>query len=794
MTRLVGARTRHQTGLTGGLFEDSDPDLVARSDGDSALSLAKNFIHGEGGRLQVRGGSTVQLSFEENAISSVLGLWPFSPTGAILIAHSETNQKHYAYALTDTAEFALPVNAPTETGSVVELGWATAAPHRPVAVELFERMYVTDALESNRESLVVLAIVAGELTATIPDDYDLDGNSTPGEIKPYGAAVYNGHLFIWGTDSEGAVTAPHMLRHSFLGIEPGQANGFDKDAYAIIGAQGQWLRAGEPGNSILLMAKDNELYRISGSGAAVAGWQFSIQPVANTRGFGCSNPNALTHVNGWWYGVGQAGPFRTDGQSIQDLGAPRWPSWLKVDHLEVAQVAFDPDRSAVLFGFHLVGEPDLPIAPYVLWQFDTAREVWGPDLRYKSGRAFAMVRAIPRSSGSGPSTVPTLLAQSTAYGNMAFETVSGIFAAGDPTASTEVWVRGETGASTLSTTLAPGVQRFTIPRPAASKCFVRVRHSKEGVYTDFSEEIAMYTRLLAPDLTIGPRALLGTMQADLYHYSDGADLVFESWDGTPSNSYPARATGALSIYGLSNEACIVPAPSDCAQDWLAYCQRVEWPIGFQVSDITHCFSWGLFCNPSSGVLSPPRPTQVLERGFMATDRVTIRFRGMYYPLAYRVQYRLLGSSPWLDWTDVYAGPDFPSFDVTITGLAASARYEVRLLNPQVASASAAITCYTLLEPPTMTVASNGSPGTPTLDFTVSAPYDDAEVQLYDERETTAEVLTDIDTTPSVVTRSYGVCGQPGTWYARVRNTLWPEPFQFSEAVSDTVDDPCTVGT
>lgn len=802
MTKLA-TRPIHRAGLTGGVLEGQEPDLTDRQDGVQTLASGVNLDHQTGGRLGIPGGSKVQRTLALHAIDTVLGVWPFSPCGMIVMAHDSTGHKTYAYALTDDGEFALPVGTETETGSIVDVVWDTTGPHRPDAVELFERLYIVDATISNREALIVLEITGGALVASKPAGYDFNQDSTPGVLKPYCCEAYNGHLFIFGTDSEAVTTAPAYGRHSFLGIEPGQATGFDKDAYNIFGATGQWVRAAKAGNSVLLVAKDNELYRVSGSGRGVPGWQFAVQPVDNSLGFGCSNPYALCHVNGYWYGLGTAGPWRSDGQTVQSLLPPRTQSWAQVDQLEVAQVVVDPDRRCVLFGFHLATEPTLPDYPFVYWRWHVDDEVWAPNRRFKSTRAFPMIRAIPQTAGAGPSTIPSGLTQSRSYGNMAYRSIDGYFAPGDLTAMTEVWMRSGTNPSVLTRTLDAGVSRFSISvqeiapfiTVGATAALVKVRQVKAGVYTDFTAETEMFTRLRPPFVTVGPRSLIAAMQADVTNTNPiPVDVVFRAADGVPEYD-SLDETATLTVHGLSGEACISPPAADFAADWEAWVEHTDWPAPFDVSDVRHSYSYAGVCTGSADY--PPRPTQDFysTAEVMAATSISLEFRFCYPVNNFRVEYRLVGAGSYTVWsTETQTGAVYEHRRVTITGLTANSRYEVRLNNVSVGRASLPTTMYTKLGSPTLTANTNGSMGLPSVQLVLTAPYASASVQVYNARETHAELLTGIGTSPSTTTRTWGSDGVADVFYARVYNSLWPEPYRYSDAVSDGITDPATIGT
>jgi hypothetical protein len=446
--RLRG-RTLHVAGWTGPLVEDAEPDLV---DGLGAVDDGLNWMARDGAKRIIRGGSASVLSLAAVSgqnISDVLGLWPWTPTGAFALAHAVTGSKHYGYALTDTPAFALPVGAATEADSRLDLGWNSATPARPHAVELFEKLYIVDATEATtRQGMLSVSLSGGVLAVSTPT-YDLDNSGgSPGALKGFAAEVYNGVLFVSGYDNETAAnsgTAPHLLRHSLLGTDPASASGFHPDAYAIIGAKGQWIRALRAGRTSLLVAKEHELYKVYGQGRALGGWQYQIQQVNQTLGVGCTNPYALDHAFGMWYGIGRSGPWRSDGETVELLRAGRDRSWSKVDKLHLAQVRFYPERRQMVFAVYITGQPTYAVAPFEYWTWDMARDQWDVNQRYK--RSFHMVNPVVQGATSAPSGIPGVPVQDFTYSAnvMGLHNLTTIvwgefsFNAADLTAETEVW-------------------------------------------------------------------------------------------------------------------------------------------------------------------------------------------------------------------------------------------------------------------------------------------------------------------------------------------------------------------
>jgi hypothetical protein len=523
-----------------GIMEGAEPDASHPVGGSpqGVLDQCVNLISNQVGRLVVRGGSRAALTLVDDAgtpanVTSVLGVWNYSQTGALAIAHSTATSKHYAYRL--TPDLAYTTGAVGTSRHSLGTAWATATPGRPVVSELWEKLYVADGTldYAGRRGLVSIDS-AGTVTA---QTYDLDGSGSGlATIKAYTCAAYNGVLFTAGYDTEASGDEPAMLRHSLLGTAPDASGGFDKDAWNIIGARGQAITAMVPGRSILLVAKANELYRLSGYGRALPGWQYTVEQVDNTLGFGCSNPYALCHAEGFWYGVGESGPFRTDGADVQSLVGPRRRSWRQVTNLRTAWVAFHPERRVVKFAFNQtpVDTGRSSTFPFVIWNYDIDRGVWTGDEKYSADLAYAQPiysltasSTVSGSSGNAPTSLPTTLRwiDSTFGGNIESELTVSVdledgtdeieqdeqgestssihlqWVNGDSTAITEVWARTDTSGSTLILSVAAGATDAWVNlRLPATRYWVKVRHRKNGQYSAFTSEINGYTKALTPAL------------------------------------------------------------------------------------------------------------------------------------------------------------------------------------------------------------------------------------------------------------------------------------------------------
>lgn len=324
------------------------------------------------------------------------------------------------------------------------------------------------------------------------------------EITPYCCEPYNNVLFVagYGDESAGNADRPEYLRHSFLGQNPSNslalgdiADGFDKDAWNIVGAVGQRITAMKQGAGVLMVAKANELYRVSGAGRAYPGWQYAVERVQNTSGMGCSNPNCLVFAEGYWYGMGAAGPFRTDGFRVETLVGPRRPDFDAVDTLSASWVSYHPDRRMILFATHPQGST--PALPWDLWLWDVQREKWQTDWTFAQPTAFAHGNNVPSTSVQGPSAPPSNPVTSA-------QTIAGYTASwtnGDVLAQTEVWQEDvTTGTWVLLQTVNPGIATFIVNTDQDHGSYLwRVRHVRNGLRSSYTADTPALT-LIAPPL------------------------------------------------------------------------------------------------------------------------------------------------------------------------------------------------------------------------------------------------------------------------------------------------------
>lgn len=795
--RLRGALTQHVPGWSGGLVEGAEPDL-AKPGGFGSLAEGLNVQTAPLGRLAVRGGSQVLATFAEDDISDVLGVWPFSATGALAIAHDDSAGVHYAYALTADIGFALPVGSATETGSRVSLGtgWETADPGVPIVVELFETLYVVDATATTPRPLVALRVVAGSLTLVEPT-YDLNGGGAD-TAEPFTAAVYNSGLFVAGWGDESDKSQPATLRVSLLGTAPDDAAGFDPDGYAIIGAQGQRITALEPGREVLLVAKNSELYRVSGTGQALPGWYYSVDALENARGYGVAGPHALKHINQYWYGIGLSGPFRTDGNTVEPLGVPWRESWRRVDHLEKAWVTYrpNPDSRKVWFGFYETGFSGYPESPLTIWTWDLDRETWSPPARYP--RAFHLVNCIIPETVEAPDGSPIGLAQRFDYGAYGFTSVEARWTAADASATTEIWTRSGTGAYTLAQTVDAGLQRVVLTVTAAAKTMVKARHVKNGVPGPYADVVTLYPRLPSPLLSLsGPYNMPSDVTATVYNPMSGVTITVEPENGDWTVSEDDLSVGSFTVDGIGSEACTVGFDNAIIEATLT---NTEWPSGRQNSRTDELTTAQVGCTSTPNVYGPV-VTQLIESGGMQSTSITVRYHPhVTAPLGFRVDYKMASASTWTAAaTNIPTAAPAPHTmqTVVISSLLPGTAYHVRCVNVQYegtfAEATGAFdTCYTLLPAPTMVAETVGSGGSPSTELTVTpAIYGTGHnVVVYDAREDYTHTEAFASATPAVLTTA--VATKPNRFYARHYHASWPEGFQYSDVVTDDTVDPETV--
>ena len=484
-----------------GLVEDvDDPELIPAG----TLSDGENLVPERAPRLATRGGSRVMLTLHDDQgspanLTHVLAGAAKAATGAVVIGWSDPTDKHYAYALTSDMAFAGASEALSRTA--FPASWTRSSPARPVIANLFEKLYVADAQTdySIRNPFVSISGAIPPVIAEPTFDF-APGGVGSGPLKPYCLEEYNNVLFIAGYDNEesGMGDDPALVRHSFLAKAPDAADGFDKDAYNTIGAAGDRVTAMRKGRGLLLIAKANELFRVSGFGRAYPGWQYQVEGVLNTHGFGVENPLAFEHAEGYWYGIGKEGPFRTDGFNVDSLVGPRQRTWRGIDKLDTSWVRYHPERRGVLFGVHVTsGAPDATY-PWVILFWDTAREVWQPNWKVVGSnvRFFSAV-TVASTTSAGPGAPPT----GSNTTNITTTAYRANWTNGDATAETEFWEKDVTGAGswTLKAVIAAGTALYDATgRINHNEYQWRVRHRKGGVFSTYDTDQTVKTLIPNP--------------------------------------------------------------------------------------------------------------------------------------------------------------------------------------------------------------------------------------------------------------------------------------------------------
>ena len=562
VTRL-GVRPRSVPGWVQGLVEDAEPGTLA----PGTIEAGKNMVPTPAGRMRTRGGSRIMLTLNDDnteaEIDHVLAIAPFTGIGGIVIGWDLAETDHYAwlvdsdmaFAITDQANSRFPMGAGT---NVTTWDGATygAAPARPNMAEVWEKMFVADATTAiGTRSELVSIDTAGAVLAT-----SFTFSSGGGIPQPYCIEEYNGVLFMagYGTETGGDLDRPEMLRHSFLGKSPDASDGFDIDAWALIGAKGQRITALRKGRGLLLVAKEDEFYRVSGFGRAYAGFQYQIEQVSDTQGLGITNPKALIFAEGFWWGVSSQGPIRTDGFTVDLLVGPRKPSWRGIDSTVEAWVAYHPERRLVLFGLHPAeaesGRSDT--FPWRVWAWDTNRSVWQPDHEY--GADLFHASAITATSAEGPSAAPNTPVTSA-------ESTTGYTASwtnGDATAQTEVWEKDpDTGTWSLQSVVAAGTATLALTGKTNHKSYRwRVRHTKNSIKSAWDVEAGTLAQtLIAAPGQVATQSTGGPLvQIVLTQNADGTDVRVERQIDAGGylewNTYTSQPAGDFTVFDTS-QAC-----------------------------------------------------------------------------------------------------------------------------------------------------------------------------------------------------------------------------------------------
>lgn len=505
MTRILGVTLR-VPGWVKGLIQDMDAENAPLG----SYTSASNLVPLPAGRLGVRGGSRLVRTLKDDQgtpaeWSHFCRLQSFSPVGMVAVGWSDTQNKHYATRLTSDGAFFTGVEATSRTDltAAPSTDWNnTTAPARPMMAELWEKLFLIDATATYADRNTFLSFDSSGVV--LEPHFNFGGGAAA--MRPFCLETYNNVLFVAGYDD--AAAEPALVRHSFLGRSPddvtASAEGFDTNAFNIIGAEGQAVTAMKAGNNILLIAKTNELYRVSGFGRAYPGWQYQVERVTQTQGLGVVNPFALEFAEGYWYGIGAQGPFRTDGFTVEPLRGPRDTAWSLTSNPEAQFVEYHPDRGLILFGvrqatglpagLYLAAGGTTPATyPNVLWTWDVQRGVYGPDWGF--GLSFFHVRAVGSTTVQTPQGAPIATAASSI-------TTTGFtenWTNGDATCQTERYEKVSGGTYSLhGTEAAAATSKVRTGLLSHTTYLYKMTHIKSGIRSTDSNEITVQTLLATP--------------------------------------------------------------------------------------------------------------------------------------------------------------------------------------------------------------------------------------------------------------------------------------------------------
>lgn len=565
-------------GWVGGVLEN----IPAESSMPGALESALNILKKPGTKLATRGGSRTMLAFDDGELtpadmSDMLFVRPFSQTGVVAIGWKTgtPNGSHWAFlAASDLAS----------QGVVEELAaWAGPAA-RPLAVEMFENVYICDTnpVYGDREPLLQLT---GAGTATAIQQQFPPGSS--GSMYPRVIEEFAGVLFAAGFDGSTVGQERAILRHSFLARSPSASDGWSGDGWALIGAKGKEITALKAGRNVLLVAKVDALYRVYGSPLALDGWQFAIEALDFGVGYGVTNPYALEYWNGWWYGVGDSGPWRTDGSTIENLADRRRDSWdgLNAD-LSLAWVSAHPERGIVLFG----------MKPDTLWVWDTAAEAWMGDWVFP-GTTIAYGSAVVSTESVGPVGPPTAPASSSVTGTGWTADIT----TGDALALTEWWVRqrGDVGNGTdtiwqLHDTTGQGVEQYVFTGMQGYTHYQwKARHVKQGFASAFTTETSVYTDIVAPTWVdaVGISDTLLKVRLRVIQNSISSDIKFQRRTVSSACGSPGAWTDAITTTDWPGGPLTVYdefAACGIYYQYQARAQDASWPGDGKTSAYVQC--------------------------------------------------------------------------------------------------------------------------------------------------------------------------------------------------------------
>lgn len=212
---------------------------------------------------------------------------------------------------------------------------------------------------------------------------------------------------------------------------------------------------------------------------------------------GVENPLGLEHAEGYWFGIGKQGPFRTNGYEVDPLVGSRQRTWAGINQLGQSWVRYHPERRLVLFGVHpQAGAPD-GTYPWVLLTWDCDRDVWQPNWKFAGTPRLFMAQAIASTTAIGPVAPPS--APNTTGITSAGWTAN--WTAGDATAETEYWEQTGAGPWTLTQVLAPAVVFRVSVGLSHTQYKWRVRHRKNGLYSPYASDVTVQTLIAQPSIS-----------------------------------------------------------------------------------------------------------------------------------------------------------------------------------------------------------------------------------------------------------------------------------------------------
>ena len=595
MTRLA-VPPRPVPGWVQGFAQDAEPGTLL----PGTIADGENLVPTPAGRQRTRGGSRIMITLEDDNVSPaeldhVCAIIPFTTVGALVIGWSDTENAHYAYrmnadmAVFDTDQATSRTNLTTAPSTT----WDNAsAPARPVMAEIWEKMFIADATTAIGSRNEMLGF---DSSGTVTSRTFQFGAGAAAALFPYCVEEYNGVLFIagYGTEDVGDLDRPEMLRHSFLGRSPDAANGFDANAFNLIGAKGQRITALRKGRGLLLVAKENEFYRVTGFGRAFAGWQYQVELMDNTQSLGITNPKALAFAEGFFWGISASGPVRTDGFSVESLVGPRQAAWRQIDNVVEAWVAYHPERRLMLFGLHPTEAESgrSTTFPWRVWAWDILRDVWAPN--HEFGADLFHASAITTTTAEGPSAAPS----SPSSGSETSSGYTGSWTNGDATAETEYWEKKTSGGTwTLVSIVAAATA--SLARTGLDNhetYFWRARHRKNGITSNWDVEAgtSAQTLISAPGVSADQVMNTQNINVTLTQNADGTDLELQRQidDGGFSVivTFTAEPSGTM-VYFDNGTSC------NQNVDYKARSRDASWPAD-SVSSAVSSVDLSIDCDP-----------------------------------------------------------------------------------------------------------------------------------------------------------------------------------------------------